>query len=287
MTWFQLLSISALCISFSAWGKQENICADLEKTYTIWAGKQRFSSNKKQFIRVMSWGVWQENYRILKSRLLLSAITEKYHKKKQLTTEEKAFLKHACAYYKVSNWKYLCDRMDVVPISMAVAQSIQECGWGKSSGCVNKNAYFGMSRSGVCHQYNTLEHSIRAYVRTLNTHRGYVSFRTKRRIMREREQNILGVALVQELRCYCTDSGYTTLIQYIIRKYRLSVFDLMMSNIYRDQLSQESVKRNILELTKHTQGTKIVAQALWGSIYEKLSNWLARSYCEVGAMKVA
>ncbi|GAJ46048.1 protein bax [Holospora elegans E1] len=195
-----------------------------------------------------------------------------------MTPQEKKFLRKACEYYKVSDWRYLVDRIDVIPISMAVAQSIQECGWGKSLGCLKKNAYFGMTKGKECYQYSTPERSVQAYVRTLNTHKGYKNFRAIRRMMRERNQELLGCILVKELYSYCQDPGYPKIIQYIVKKYRLSVFDLMMENMHRcmvknNRFRQEDLdfKQYCFHLAKHSEGVKVLAKVLWKKIYKNFS----------------
>ena len=142
MTWHHIFLLNAgLFIPSYASAATNNFSGHVEKTYRAWERKQKISQKKKWFVRVLCQRLWKENYHILRTRLILLNVKHKTRKKKSLTAKDKAFLKQACAYYKVSHWKYLINRMDVVPISMAIAQSIQECGWGRSSGCTTKNAY--------------------------------------------------------------------------------------------------------------------------------------------------
>ena len=136
----------------------------------------------------------------------------------------------------------------------------------------------GMTKGNVCYQYDTPEQSVRAYVRTLNTHKGYEKFRVKRRIMRERQQELLGYALVNELHTYCTDPRYPKIIQYIVQKYCLSVFDLMMGSTHRNMVvndirhQQESAfRQRCYTLAQRPEGVKILAQALWMGIYQNFS----------------
>ncbi|PPE03742.1 glucosaminidase domain-containing protein [Holospora curviuscula] len=279
MTWHQifLLSTGAFIIPSSS-NARDNFAINIENTYRAWEQKQSLSQRKKDFVRVLCWRLWKENYHILCTRLALLNVIRKTRNKKLLTSKEKLFLKQACKYYKVSNWKYLIDRMDVVPISMAIAQSIQECGWGKSLGCVRKNSYFGMTKGNVCYKYDTPEQSVRAYVRTLNTHKGYETFRAKRRIMRERRQDLLGRTLVQELNTYCTDPKYPKIIHYIVQKYRLSVFDLMVGSVHRSMVvnqtryqKEKEFRAHCCTLAQRPEGVKILAHALWIEIYQNFS----------------
>ena len=283
MTWHPIFLLSsALCIAGSSNAVRNDFSGHgfghMEKFYRAWEQKQKLSTKKKWFVRALCQRLWKENYRILCTRSVLLNLMQKVRKKKALTPKDKSFLKHACAYYKVSHWKYLINRMDIVPISMAIAQSIQECGWGRSLGCVTKNAYFGMTKGKVCYQYDSPEQSVQAYVRTLNTHRGYTQFRVKRSIMRKRQQELLGCALVNELRPYCTDPRYPKIIQHIVQKYRLSVFDLMMGTTHRSMVlhnmrhQQENAFREYCyALARRPEGITIFAQALWIGICQNFS----------------
>ncbi|ETZ07316.1 protein bax [Holospora obtusa F1] len=275
--WAFLVNIGVFSISFSSTAK--NTTMSTEKIYHMWEKKQRLSYDKKSFIRTMYWKIWKENYRILYARMILLNMIRKNHQKKKLTFKEKVFLNQACKYYKVSSWKNLLNRMDVIPISMALAQSIQECGWGRSFSCLNKNAYFGMMSTGKkCHRYHTPEHSVQAYIRTLNTHRGYKKFRAIRQMMRERNQDLRGYILINELYSYCEDPNYPKIIQKIARKYHLFIFDLMIENAYRHVLVSDLNSKKIFEfkqrcfdLAKHPKGAHFLAQMLWTKICENFS----------------
>jgi uncharacterized FlgJ-related protein len=275
MTWLKWIRLGIAFWSPLGWSALDVHKKELEKTYTLWSKHQHLSRDKKCFVHKISLSLWLENCNILYHRLWLGTLIEKHRKRKPFTLQEKKLLKEACTYYKVSHWKYLVNRMDVVPVSMAVAQSIQECGWGRSSSCVKKNAYFGMCRQGVCHKYDSLVHSVRAYVRTLNTHRGYVKFREKRRIMRERQQDILGSVLIYDLHAYCTDAGYSKLIHSIIRQYRLSIFDLMLGKMYGAHVKQTKIKRYYIQLSQAPHNLIIVMHRIWSALRHHIASYVA------------
>lgn len=275
MTWLKWISLGLAFWTPLGLSSLDVNKKELEKTYALWSKQQHLSRDKKCFIHKLSLNLWLENCDILYKRLWLGTLIEKDRKRKPFTLQEKKLLKEACTYYKVFHWKHLVNRMDVVPISMAVAQSIQECGWGRSSSCVKKNAYFGMCRQGVCHKYDSLIHSVRAYVRTLNTHRGYVKFREKRRMMRERQQDILGSVLIHELRAYCTDAGYSKLIHSIIRKYRLSIFDLMIGKMYRAHIKQTESKRYYIQLSQENHSLSAVMHTVWSALHRHITSYIA------------
>ncbi|MCE2516442.1 MAG: glucosaminidase domain-containing protein [Alphaproteobacteria bacterium] len=89
----------------------------------------------------------------------------------------------------------LLERVDTVPVSLALAQAAIESGWGTSRFSVQGNALFGQwawSRdqgirpsqskyeNAVVRSFVTLFDSVRAYMHNLNTHRSYDDFRKAR-----------------------------------------------------------------------------------------------------------
>jgi len=86
-------------------------------------------------------------------------------------------------------------RVDIVPVSMALAQSAVESGWGTSRFALEGNAVFGQitfgpsgivpenRKPGETHMFasfDRLEDGVRSYMRNLNSHRAYAAFRRMR-----------------------------------------------------------------------------------------------------------
>ena len=86
-------------------------------------------------------------------------------------------------------------RVNVIPISLALAQGAVESGWGKSRFVRTANNIFGhwtFGKNGIVPKhrtegkkhkiriFKTLKDSVRAYALNLNTNRGYREFRAKR-----------------------------------------------------------------------------------------------------------
>src|SRR6185437_16245238 len=90
----------------------------------------------------------------------------------------------------------LVKRVDIVPPSMAIAQSGIESGWGTSFAARNGNALFGQIQasgnhavsvpwkpgSGMPQPFTNVGEAAEAYVSNLNTHPAYAAFRTEREI---------------------------------------------------------------------------------------------------------
>ena len=83
-------------------------------------------------------------------------------------------------------------RMDIIPVSIALAQAANESGWGTSRFALEGNALFGQwtwSKKGISPknkdpdqshkilQFQILKASVRAYKNNLNTHNAYQEFR--------------------------------------------------------------------------------------------------------------
>ena len=95
--------------------------------------------------------------------------------------------------------------MDVIPVSIALAQAAKESGWGTSRFALEGNAIFGQwtfSGQGIAPldresnknhkvlKFPILRASVKAYKNNLNTHRGYSEFREKRYSYRKRNKSI-------------------------------------------------------------------------------------------------
>ncbi len=83
----------------------------------------------------------------------------------------------------------LLKKVDVIPPSLALAQAIEESGWGTSRIAREQNAIFGQFGQGISGDWDyrnfaSLTEAVAAYARNLNTHRAYREFRLSRARMR-------------------------------------------------------------------------------------------------------
>ena len=109
-------------------------------------------------------------------------------------------------------------RVDTVPISLALAQAAKESGWGTSRFAREGYNLFGewcfeegcgivpRSRApGRTHEveaFDSPQASVESYLRNINTHPGYRSFRRARKAQRETQDSLSGIALANELTKY-------------------------------------------------------------------------------------
>ena len=112
----------------------------------------------------------------------------------------------------------LLRRVDIVPMSLALAQAAKESGWGSSRFAREGNNLFGewcfddgcglvpRSRArGATHEVETFftpRNSVRSYLENINTHEKYQGFRRERERMRAQGRPLSGLTLADELSQY-------------------------------------------------------------------------------------
>ena len=202
---------------------------------------QSVQLKKETFIKIVLPLVVAENEKILDDREKLKGLVDK----KFTSDLEKQWLRQKLLEYKVkkSDLKELMFRMDMIPVSIALAQAAKESGWGTSRFALEGNAIFGqwtwdgqgiapLKRDGDKNhkilKFPILRASVKAYKNNLNTHKSYFKFREKRKQLRTKNKNITGLALTDTLKNYAqTGSEYTKILNQIITQNRLSDFELV------------------------------------------------------------
>ena len=196
-------------------------------------------TKRELFIKIVLPLVLDENSRILENRKKLFKLLSKNFN----TVGERVWLKRRFKEYKIKDQDLaeLKMRMDIIPVSIALAQAANESGWGTSRFALEGNALFGQwtwSKNGISPanqdkdkthkvlQFQVLKASVKAYKNNLNTHNAYKKFREKRAHMREDNKKIDGLALTPHLKKYAADGElYVRIIESIIVKNSLTDFD--------------------------------------------------------------
>ena len=195
---------------------------------------------KNLFIKIILPLILEENNRIKLDRKKLFTILNK----NMNSNAEKKWLKSKFQQYGVINndLSTLKVRMDIVPVSLAIAQAAKETGWGTSRFAIEGNALFGQwtwSGEGIkpagvdpedsnhkVMKFKVLKASVRAYQRNLNTHGGYKQFRSARASMRDNDEDLDSLLLADYLDKYAaTGKEYTKIIKQIIKQNSLQDFD--------------------------------------------------------------
>ena len=200
---------------------------------------QNVKKRKELFIQIVLPLILEENNKILLDRKKLFAILNKNNN----SQSDNEWLNKKFKQYGVSKKDIptLKRRMDIIPVSMAIAQAAKETGWGTSRFALEGNALFGQwtytdkgikpaaADAGTTHKvmmFNVLKSSVRAYARNLNTHRSYKKMRFARAIQRDNEGKLNSLELVNYLDSYAeTGKKYTEVLKKIIQQNSLTDFD--------------------------------------------------------------
>ena len=205
------------------------------------------STKKKKnlFIKIVLPLILEENNRIKFDRKKLFKILNK----NKNSDAEKRWLNSKFKQYGVLNkdLSTLKVRMDIVPVSLAIAQAAKESGWGTSRFAKEFNALFGeytydfsngvvpLSREeGETHlvkSFDSVNKSVQSYFNNLNSHYAYKDFREVRKIMREKNNFSNLKLLIKELDSYAADINYIKTINSIIDANKFHQFDAFSYSI--------------------------------------------------------
>ena len=194
---------------------------------------------RELFIKILLPLILDENKKISEDRKKLFKILSKNFN----TVGERVWLKRRFKEYKIDDQDLakLKMRMDIIPVSIAIAQAANESGWGTSRFALEGNALFGQwtwSKKGISPknqdpdsnhkilQFQILKASVRAYKNNLNTHNAYIEFREERAKLRQENKQITGLDLTKYLKKYAAiGEKYVVILEDIIKKNMLIDFD--------------------------------------------------------------
>ena len=194
---------------------------------------------KDMFIKIVLPLIMKENNKIRIDRKRLFTILNKNSN----TGIEKKWLEKKYKQYGVrkNDLSTLKVRMDEIPVSLAIAQAAKETGWGTSRFALKGNALFGQwtwsgeglkpknADAGKDHKvmkFHSLQLSVRAYLRNLNTHSTYINLRKARTQLRNQNKPLDSIILSKHLDKYAeTGNQYIEVLQKIIEQNSLKDFD--------------------------------------------------------------
>ena len=196
-------------------------------------------TKRELFIKIVLPLILDENKKIEDDRKKLFKIISKNFN----TVGERVWLKRRFKEYKIDDQDLskLKIRMDIIPVSIGLAQAANESGWGTSRFALEGNALFGQwtwSKKGISPknkdpnqshkilQFQILKASVRAYKNNLNTHNAYKEFREERAKLRQENKIIIGLDLVKYLKNYAQiGDKYVEILADIIELNSLTDFD--------------------------------------------------------------
>ena len=207
--------------------------------------KMRQAQERKTvFLRYMLPYILEANNKVRKQRERLLKLWQKRRSDERLGEGESAWLASLFTDYRVKPGEFsiLLSRVDTVPVSLALAQAAVESGWGTSRFAQEGNAPFGQwtttdnagmvpqkREEGLTHKvrsFDSLEKSVEAYLRNLNTHRAYRTFRKLRSAFRKKDEPVDSLAIAETLTAYSEKGkGYVELLKHIITTNELRALD--------------------------------------------------------------
>ena len=198
------------------------------------------NEKKRQFLDYMQSFIDAENQKIRTLRSNLFEIRENIGRG-TLSVKETAEIANLCETYRIDHADLTIEdmiaelllRVDLIPVSMALAQAANESAWGTSRFTIEGNNVFGQwcyekgcgivpSRriSGAKHEvryFDTVEKSVESYFLNINSHDSYAYLRDLRFKMRERGLKLDPMSLSIGLGRYSQrGAGYVDEIQKII-----------------------------------------------------------------------
>ena len=161
-----------------------------------------------------------------------------------ISRDDAKWLSSKMKEYKLKEYSIekLLQKVDKIPVSLALAQAVIESGWGTSRFAIEGNALFGQyiwdqNKDGIVPEnrdlgenykiksFNTLSDSVSSYMKNLNTNHHYAEFRLNRYIMRNNNLPLNGVTLSNYLYNYSIEDDYSEKIKNIIKTNKFEDFE--------------------------------------------------------------
>jgi Bax protein len=196
---------------------------------------------KKHFIAFLKPIIMAENKTILQQRQTILRLKAKTF----LNNDEQAQLRRLTNQYQLpisthaspGLWQALLNRVDIIPLDLALAQAANESAWGRSRFAREGNNYFGQwcfrqgcgivpaaRLAGASHEvrrFSNVAESVRAYMKNINTLAAYRDLRKQRALLRKRNLPLDAELLAKELKHYSErGEAYVNSIRSMIRSNR-------------------------------------------------------------------
>ena len=198
----------------------------------------------------------EQNARVLNQRDVIISMRTRVNAGHVLTEDEENKLHELAAYYQLELFspidndqlRLMLRHIDVIPPSLVLSQAATESGWGTSSLAKRANNLFGqMCNERHCSvspekpvsadqpqmaKFESPQHAVESYFRNLNTNDAYVKMRSIRQKLRENNQAITGLALVEGLSLYSErGKAYVRQIEKMIKHNGLVRLDIDLAQL--------------------------------------------------------
>ena len=175
---------------------------------------------------------------------------EKKFKNKTISKKEIKELEELANKYKLDTgpldrilFRKLLQRINIIPMSLALGQAIIESGWGQSRFAIEGNALYGQwtydqqqglipkqrdpDKTHAVKKFDRLEDSVKSYMFNINTHPAYYDFRLVRRLTSALRLTSTAVNYkIQYLAAYAEiGQKYVDQLELILETNSLQIFD--------------------------------------------------------------
>ena len=182
------------------------------------------NERKKEFFAYLLPAIEEMNDRVMAQREELYRLQLKLDAGQTMLKEEQTWLDSMVAYYRVdedsldAQFDVLMRRVDIVPSTLVLIQAANESGWGTSRFAREGLNFFGQwcwtegcgivpaarpaGQSYEVRQFESMEASVEAFIRNLNTHFAYKDLREMRLQERESDDTVTSGTMTAGLMSY-------------------------------------------------------------------------------------
>lgn len=182
------------------------------------------NERKRAFFAYLLPAVEEVNSRVEAQRAALFHVWQRHEQGKSLTRAESQWLERLSNYYQVDEedlddrFAILLRRVDIVPSTLVLIQAANESGWGTSRFATDALNFFGQwcwtegcglvpaaRPAGQVYEvrrFASMEASVEAFIRNLNTHFAYTDLRFMRAEEREDQDVVTSATLTAGLMSY-------------------------------------------------------------------------------------
>ncbi|MDD9339367.1 MAG: protein bax [Providencia heimbachae] len=170
---------------------------------------------KKAFLKTVVPVIEKVNKQIMEERNWLLSMRAN----KKWSAQELRRLTQICDSYSMNcsnpkriNWDKLLSRVDIMPTHLVATQAATESGWGTSQLALQNGNLFGMRCGSGCQTkkgkvkgystYSSVEETVTAYMKNMNTHNAYESLRSSRAKQRKSTDDLDTAKLINDMKGY-------------------------------------------------------------------------------------
>lgn len=212
------------------------------------------AKKKKIFLSITLIGAYHANQELLEDRRRLKSIAKKYASSSSIDTENEEWVSQLKKEYSVKSddleevLNLLLAKVDIIPLSLVLAQAACESGWGTSRFTRVANNIFGewtfskevagvvpkdrpVNATYKIRKFDTIEASIKSYINNLNSHYAYEELWKIRTSLRNKGEELDSVKLAEGLLNYSQRRElYIEELQDIIKYNNLQKLDSLLKD---------------------------------------------------------